>query len=84
MQDERRHVELLEILGEIRRRVPRRVTYPNPEANVTTRDDVLLRWQTEATAVRARLAAPGVASAEEINATSGIAFLQRIFDGELP
>ena len=51
---------------------------------MTDRNDVLLRWQTEEATVRARLAAPGVASPEDVKASSGIEFLQRIFNGELP
>jgi hypothetical protein len=51
---------------------------------VTDRDDVLLRWQTEEATVRARLAAPGVASPQDVKASSGIEFLHRIFNGELP
>jgi len=51
---------------------------------MTTRSDVLQRWQKEEAMVRARLAAPGVTSPQELKASSGIEFLQRIFDGELP
>ena len=51
---------------------------------MTSRNDVLLRWQTEEATVRARLAAPGVASPQDVKASSGIEFLQRIFNGELP
>src|ERR1700730_5354287 len=51
---------------------------------MTDRNDVLLRWRTEEAAVRARLAAPGVTSPQEVKASSGIEFLQRIFNGELP
>ena len=51
---------------------------------MTDRNDALLRWQSEEAAVRARLAAPGVASPEDVKASSGIEFLQRIFNGELP
>ena len=51
---------------------------------MTDRDDVLRRWQTEEATVRARLAAPGVASPKDVKASSGIEFLQRIFNGELP
>ena len=51
---------------------------------MTTRNDVLLRWQMDEKAIRSRLAAAGVASADDLKATSGIEFLQRIFDGQLP
>jgi uncharacterized protein (TIGR00369 family) len=51
---------------------------------MTNRSDVLQRWQKEEAMVRARLAAPGVTSPQELKASSGIEFLQRIFDGELP
>jgi uncharacterized protein (TIGR00369 family) len=51
---------------------------------MTDRSDVLLRWQSEEAAVRSRLAPPGVASPKDVSASSGIEFLQRIFDGELP
>jgi len=51
---------------------------------MTNRNDVLHRWQTEEAAVRARLAAPGVTSPQDLKASSGIEFLQRIFNGELP
>jgi hypothetical protein len=51
---------------------------------MTSRNDVLLRWQTEEATMRARLAAPGVASPQDVKASSGIEFLQRIFNGELP
>ena len=51
---------------------------------MTDRDDLLRRWQTEEATVRARLAAPGVASPKNVKASSGIEFLQRIFNGELP
>src|SRR5258708_18165898 len=51
---------------------------------MTDRDDVLRRWQTGEATVRARLAAPGVASPKDVKASSGIEFLQRIFIGELP
>src|SRR6202140_5378278 len=51
---------------------------------MTNRNDVLLRWQTEEAAVRAKLATPGVASPQDVKASSGIEFLQRIFNGELP
>jgi len=51
---------------------------------MTDRNDVLLRWRMEEATVRARLAAPGVASPQDVKASSGIEFLQRIFNGELP
>jgi hypothetical protein len=51
---------------------------------MTDRNDVLLKWKSEEATVRARLAAPGVASPQDVKASSGIEFLQRIFNGELP
>src|SRR5438045_9544158 len=51
---------------------------------MTDRNDVLRRWQAEEAAVRTRLAGPGVASLQDLKASSGIEFLQRIFNGELP
>ena len=51
---------------------------------MSNRNDVLLRWQTEEATVRARLAAPGVTSPQDLKESSGIEFLQRVFDGELP
>src|SRR5947209_13785084 len=51
---------------------------------MTNRNEVLLRWQTEEATVRARLAAAGVTSPQDLKASSGIEFLQRIFNGELP
>jgi len=53
-------------------------------ASMTNRNDGLLRWQTEEATVRAILAAPGVTSAQDFKESSGIEFLQRIFNGELP
>jgi uncharacterized protein (TIGR00369 family) len=51
---------------------------------VTDRNNVLLHWQAEEATVRARLAAPGVATLQDLKASSGIEFLQQIFNGELP
>src|SRR5437773_3055555 len=51
---------------------------------MTNRNEVLLQWQSDEATVRARLAAPGVTSPQDLKASSGIQFLQRIFNGELP
>jgi hypothetical protein len=51
---------------------------------MTDRTEVLLRWQMEEATVRARLAPAGVASPQDVAASGGIEFLQRIFNGELP
>ena len=48
------------------------------------RSAVIDRWKSEEAAVRAKRAAPGVASPEELKACSGIEFLRRIIDGTLP
>ncbi|WP_211461918.1 PaaI family thioesterase [Collimonas silvisoli] len=48
------------------------------------REQILAQWQAEESAVRARLAAPGVASLEQLKQYSGAEFLQRILNGELP
>lgn len=47
-------------------------------------EDTLRQWRQREDEVRARLAAPGVASLEALKAGSGMDFLQRIWDGELP
>ena len=46
--------------------------------------ETLKQWQEQELAVRARLAAPGVATMDDLKAGSGMQFLQRIWDGELP
>ncbi len=51
---------------------------------MTTREEKLARWQQEERDVRALLAAPGVASLEDLKASSGMEFLRRIWRGELP
>jgi len=48
------------------------------------KEQTLQQWQQQEAAVRARLAAPGVASLDELKAGSGMDFLQRILDGALP
>ncbi len=48
------------------------------------KEETLQQWQQQEAAVRAKLAAPGVASLDELKAGSGMDFLQRIWDGELP
>src|SRR5471032_431241 len=49
-----------------------------------TREETLAQWLAQETAVRAKLAAPGVATLEQLKQCSGIEFLQRMLDGELP
>ena len=51
---------------------------------MTPRDAVLEKWQQEERDVRALLAGPGVATQEQMKASSGMEFLQRIWRGELP
>eukprot|EP01037_Dinobryon_pediforme_P047642 gene47642-61964_t len=46
--------------------------------------ETLKQWQEQELAVRARLAAPGVATMDDLKAGSGMQFLQRIWDGQLP
>jgi uncharacterized protein (TIGR00369 family) len=61
-----------------------------PENNVSNkehrehREQTVLLWQTQEAAIRAKLGAPGVASLEQLKESSGMEFLQRIWDGELP
>jgi uncharacterized protein (TIGR00369 family) len=50
----------------------------------SNREETLRQWQAREAEVRAKLAAPGVASMDELKAGSGMDFLQRIWDGELP
>ena len=49
-----------------------------------TREEKIAEWTAKAIEVRAKLAAPGVATLADLKASSGMAFLQRIWDGELP
>ncbi|WP_211440623.1 PaaI family thioesterase [Collimonas humicola] len=49
-----------------------------------TREETLAQWLAQESAVRAKLAAPGVASLEQLKQCSGVEFLQRILAGELP
>jgi len=51
---------------------------------MSSREETLKQWQTREAEVRAKLAAPGVASMEQLKAGTGMDFLQRIWDGELP
>lgn len=48
------------------------------------REETLAQWQALESAVRARLAAPGIASLEQLKQYSGLEFLQHILSGELP
>ena len=47
-------------------------------------DEVMARWQAEEDAVRARFAAPGVASATDVTGMTGLQFFQAMFDGRVP
>jgi len=47
-------------------------------------EDTLARWRAEEQAVRARLAEPGYARAEQVRGRTGLQTLQAIFAGELP
>ena len=47
-------------------------------------DDILSRWRADEQAVRARLAGPGWARAEQVRGRSGLETLRAIFAGELP
>jgi uncharacterized protein (TIGR00369 family) len=47
-------------------------------------EEVLARWQADEAAVRARLAAPGVAAAEQAAGLSGMQFFEALFAGRLP
>jgi uncharacterized protein (TIGR00369 family) len=60
------------------------LTQPVSENNVTERERTIALWQEKEAAVRAKLATPGVATLEQLKAGSGMEFLQKIWDGELP
>lgn len=47
-------------------------------------ETVLAQWQAQEAAIRARCAAPGTASMEQMKECSGLEFLQRMVAGELP
>jgi len=49
-----------------------------------TNENVLAEWKAREAVVRANLAAPGVATVEQMKACNGMEFLQRIWEGELP
>ncbi|WP_050462186.1 PaaI family thioesterase [Herbaspirillum autotrophicum] len=51
---------------------------------MSNKAEVLMQWQTREAEVRAKLAPPGIATMEQLKSCSGMAFLQRIWDGELP
>ncbi|WDZ98091.1 PaaI family thioesterase [Herbaspirillum sp. WKF16] len=51
---------------------------------MTTREETLALWRQQEQAVRAKLAAPGVASLADLKAGTGMEFLQKIWDGLLP
>lgn len=54
------------------------------ENNVTEQQKTITSWQAQETAIRAKLGPSGVATLEQLKASSGMEFLQRIWDGELP
>lgn len=47
-------------------------------------DEIVARWNAEEEAIRARLAAPGVATARDVAGRSGMQVFEGIFAGELP
>jgi uncharacterized protein (TIGR00369 family) len=47
-------------------------------------EETVARWQAEADAVRARLAAPGVADPSQVSGRTGMEVFEAIFAGELP
>lgn len=51
---------------------------------MTPRETLLSQWQQQEHEVRALLAAPGVATLDQLKACSGMEFLQKIWRGELP
>lgn len=51
---------------------------------MSNKAEVLMQWQTREAEVRAKLAPPGIATMEQLKSCSGMEFLQRIWDGELP
>ncbi len=54
------------------------------EIGLSERDKTIAQWLEQEAAVRAKLGPPGVASLEELKATSGMDFLRRLWSGELP
>ena len=51
---------------------------------MTDREETLAQWRAQDVSVRSRLAAPGVATLDQLKDCSGMEFLQKIWDGELP
>ena len=51
---------------------------------MTDKEATVAQWLAREKEVRARLAPAGVATLEQLKETSGMDFLQRIWDGELP
>jgi uncharacterized protein (TIGR00369 family) len=51
---------------------------------MTDKEATVTQWLAREKEVRARLAPAGVATLEQLKETSGMEFLQRIWDGELP
>lgn len=49
-----------------------------------TKEETLALWRQQEETVRARLAPPGVSTMEDLKASSGMDFLQKIWDGVLP
>jgi uncharacterized protein (TIGR00369 family) len=51
---------------------------------MTSRDATLAQWKTREEEVRSKLAPAGVASLEQLKELSGMEFLERIWNGDLP
>jgi len=51
---------------------------------MATREEILAQWHAKEAEVRAKLAAPGLAPMETVKETSGMEFLQRMWNGEIP
>jgi uncharacterized protein (TIGR00369 family) len=52
--------------------------------NQTSPEAILQQWRDEESAVRARLAEPGLARPEQLRGRSGLQTMQAMLDGELP
>lgn len=46
--------------------------------------ETIAKWQSEESAVRAKLSEPGITPLESLKTLSGMEFLQKIWDGEFP
>ena len=54
------------------------------ENGKSNREKIIAEWLAQEAAVRAKLGPPGVASMEELKAVSGMEFLRRLWNGEIP